>query len=108
MRFRGRGVEHAEVGAKTAIAEEKRGNKADEEYAKAAAVRKEERAREEKRKDARKRLMFFSHVEMPGAGAELFEAGMKQAVPERFKSQPDLLLPTNRLKKAGVNIYALD
>ena len=51
---------------------------------------------------------------IPGADAERFEAAMKQAVPELFESQPDLLfqlvtlLPPDRLKKAGVNVYALD
>lgn len=51
---------------------------------------------------------------IPGADAERFEKAMKQAVPELFESQPDLLfqlvtlLPPDRLKKAGVNVYALD
>ncbi len=51
---------------------------------------------------------------IPGADAERFEEAMKQAVPELFESQPDLLfqlvtlLPPDRLKKAGVNVYALD
>ncbi|KAL8826122.1 MAG: hypothetical protein Q9170_007529 [Blastenia crenularia] len=51
---------------------------------------------------------------IPGADAERFEAAMKQAVPELFESQPDLLfqlvtlLPPDQLKKAGVNVYALD
>ncbi len=51
---------------------------------------------------------------IPGADAERFEAAMKQAVPELFETQPDLLfqlvtlLPPDQLKKAGVNVYALD
>ena len=51
---------------------------------------------------------------IPGADAERFEEAMKQAVPELFESQPDLLfqlvtlLPPDRLKRAGVNVYALD
>ena len=51
---------------------------------------------------------------IPGADAERFEDAMKQAVPELFESQPDLLfqlvtlLPPDQLKKAGVNVYALD
>ena len=51
---------------------------------------------------------------IPGGDAERFEEAMKQAVPELFESQPDLLfqlvtlLPPDRLKKAGVNVYALD
>ena len=51
---------------------------------------------------------------VPGADAKRFEAAMKQAVPELFESQSDLLfqlvtlLPPNRLKKAGFNVYALD
>ena len=51
---------------------------------------------------------------IPGADAERFEEAMKQAVPELFESQPDLLfqlvtlLPPDRLKKAGVNVFALD
>ena len=51
---------------------------------------------------------------IPGADAERFEEAMQQAVPELFESQPDLLfqlvtlLPPDRLKKAGVNVYALD
>ena len=64
MRFRGRGVEQAEAGVRTAIAKEKRGNKTDEEYAKAAAVRKEERATERKREEARQRLVLVFHVEI--------------------------------------------
>lgn len=51
---------------------------------------------------------------IPGSDAELFEEAMREAVPELFESQPDLLfqlvtlLPPDRLKKAGVNVYALD
>ena len=51
---------------------------------------------------------------IPGADAERFEQAMREAVPELFESQPDLLfqlvtlLPPDRLKKAGVNVYALD
>ncbi|KAL8729772.1 MAG: hypothetical protein Q9166_004495 [cf. Caloplaca sp. 2 TL-2023] len=51
---------------------------------------------------------------IPGADAERFEQAMKQAVPELFETQPDLLfqlvtlLPPDQLKKAGVNVYALD
>ncbi|CAF9908264.1 hypothetical protein IMSHALPRED_006625 [Imshaugia aleurites] len=51
----GREIRRADVGVDIAAAEEKRGNKTDEEYAKEAAVRKEERARERKREEARKR-----------------------------------------------------
>ncbi|KAG8529779.1 uncharacterized protein KY384_005260 [Bacidia gigantensis] len=51
---------------------------------------------------------------IPGADAVRFEQAMREAVPELFESQPDLLfqlvtlLPPDRLKKAGVNVYALD
>lgn len=51
---------------------------------------------------------------IPGADAEAFEEAMRQAVPELFETQPDLLfqlvtlLPPDQLKKAGVNVYALD
>lgn len=51
---------------------------------------------------------------IPGADAERFEQAMRQAVPELFETQPDLLfqlvtlLPPGQLKKAGVNVYALD
>ena len=51
---------------------------------------------------------------IPGADADRFEEAMKQAVPELFEQQPDLLfqlvtlLPPDQLKKAGVNVYALD
>jgi [histone H3]-trimethyl-L-lysine4 demethylase len=51
---------------------------------------------------------------IPGEDAERFEQAMKQAVPELFEQQPDLLfqlvtlLPPDQLRKAGVNVYALD
>ncbi|KAL9639656.1 MAG: hypothetical protein Q9164_000785 [Protoblastenia rupestris] len=51
---------------------------------------------------------------IPGSDAERFEQAMREAVPELFESQPDLLfqlvtlLPPDRLKKADVNVYALD
>ena len=51
---------------------------------------------------------------IPGADAERFEEAMRQAVPELFETQPDLLfqlvtlLPPDQLKRAGVNVYALD
>ena len=51
---------------------------------------------------------------IPGDDAERFELAMKDAVPELFEQQPDLLfqlvtlLPPDQLKKAGVNVYALD
>lgn len=51
---------------------------------------------------------------IPGADAERFEAAMKEAVPELFATQPDLLfqlvtlLPPDQLRKAGINVYALD
>ncbi|WEW56116.1 hypothetical protein PRK78_001551 [Emydomyces testavorans] len=51
---------------------------------------------------------------IPGSDAEAFEEAMRQAVPELFETQPDLLfqlvtlLPPDQLKKAGVNVYALD
>ncbi|MCJ1475760.1 hypothetical protein MMC13_004424 [Lambiella insularis] len=51
---------------------------------------------------------------IPGADANRFEQAMRQAVPELFEQQPDLLfqlvtlLPPDQLKKAGVNVYALD
>ena len=51
---------------------------------------------------------------IPGDDAEAFEEAMRQAVPELFETQPDLLfqlvtlLPPGQLKKAGVNVYALD
>jgi histone demethylase JARID1 len=51
---------------------------------------------------------------IPGKDAYAFEAAMRKAVPELFATQPDLLfqlvtiLPPNQLRKAGVEVYALD
>ncbi|RKF58521.1 Lysine-specific demethylase lid [Erysiphe neolycopersici] len=51
---------------------------------------------------------------IPGGDAESFEQAMRQAVPELFETQPDLLfqlvtlLTPEQLKKAGVSVYALD
>lgn len=51
---------------------------------------------------------------IPGEDAEKFEEAMKEAVPELFETQPDLLfqlvtlLTPEQLKKAGVRVYALD
>ncbi|KAL4886271.1 PLU-1-like protein-domain-containing protein [Aspergillus karnatakaensis] len=51
---------------------------------------------------------------IPGADAEAFEEAMRQAVPELFEGQPDLLfqlvtlMPPDQLRKAGVNVFALD
>lgn len=51
---------------------------------------------------------------IPGHDAESFENAMRDAVPELFETQPDLLfqlvtlLTPEQLKKAGVNVYALD
>lgn len=51
---------------------------------------------------------------IPGGETEAFEEAMRQAVPELFETQPDLLfqlvtlLPPDQLRKAGVNVYALD
>ena len=51
---------------------------------------------------------------IPGSDAKRFEEAMRQAVPELFETQPDLLfqlvtlLPPDQLKKAGVNVFALD
>ena len=51
---------------------------------------------------------------IPGADAERFERAMKEAVPELFEQQPDLLfqlvtlLPPDQLRRAGVRVYALD
>jgi [histone H3]-trimethyl-L-lysine4 demethylase len=51
---------------------------------------------------------------IPCEDAEKFENAMKEAVPELFETQPDLLfqlvtlLPPEQLKKAGVRVYALD
>lgn len=51
---------------------------------------------------------------IPGKDAEKFENAMRAAVPELFETQPDLLfqlvtlLTPEQLKKAGVEVYALD
>lgn len=51
---------------------------------------------------------------IPGADAEAFETAMREAVPELFEGQPDLLfqlvtlMPPEKLRKAGVNVYAVD
>ncbi|KAL2754816.1 hypothetical protein ACRALDRAFT_1077062 [Sodiomyces alcalophilus JCM 7366] len=51
---------------------------------------------------------------IPAADAEKFEAAMRDAVPELFETQPDLLfqlvtlLTPEQLKKAGVRVYAVD
>lgn len=51
---------------------------------------------------------------IPGEDAEKFEAAMRDAVPELFETQPDLLfqlvtlLTPDQLQKAGVRVYALD
>ncbi len=51
---------------------------------------------------------------IPGDEAEKFENAMREAVPELFETQPDLLfqlvtlLTPEQLKKAGVRVYALD
>ncbi|KJZ74507.1 hypothetical protein HIM_06103 [Hirsutella minnesotensis 3608] len=51
---------------------------------------------------------------IPGEDAEKFEAAMREAVPELFETQPDLLfqlvtlLTPEQLTKAGVRVYALD
>ena len=51
---------------------------------------------------------------IPGKDARDFEEAMRRAVPELFESQPDLLfqlvtlLPPDQLRKAGVEVYALD
>ncbi|OAA65964.1 phd transcription factor [Niveomyces insectorum RCEF 264] len=51
---------------------------------------------------------------IPGEDAEKFEAAMKKAVPDLFETQPDLLfqlvtlLPPEKLKEAGVRVYAVD
>lgn len=51
---------------------------------------------------------------IPGADAEKFEAAMREAVPELFETQPDLLfqlvtlLTPEQLKKAGVRVFAID
>ncbi|KAK3325954.1 PLU-1-like protein-domain-containing protein [Apodospora peruviana] len=51
---------------------------------------------------------------IPAEDAESFENAMREAVPELFETQPDLLfqlvtlLTPEQLKKAGVRVYALD
>ncbi|TQS33592.1 hypothetical protein Golomagni_06057, partial [Golovinomyces magnicellulatus] len=51
---------------------------------------------------------------IPGDDAEKFEQAMRDAVPELFETQPDLLfqlvtlLTPEQLTKAGVRVYALD
>lgn len=51
---------------------------------------------------------------IPGSDAEKFEDAMREAVPELFEQQPDLLfqlvtlLTPQQLQKAGVSVYALD
>jgi len=51
---------------------------------------------------------------IPAEDAEKFENAMREAVPELFETQPDLLfqlvtlLTPEQLKKAGVRVYALD
>lgn len=51
---------------------------------------------------------------IPGEDTEKFENAMREAVPELFETQPDLLfqlvtlLTPEQLKKAGVRVYALD
>ena len=51
---------------------------------------------------------------IPGKDAHAFEDAMRKAVPELFETQPDLLfqlvtlLPPEQLRKAGVEVYALD
>jgi [histone H3]-trimethyl-L-lysine4 demethylase len=51
---------------------------------------------------------------IPAEDAEKFEQAMKEAVPELFETQPDLLfqlvtlLTPEQLKKAGVRVFALD
>ena len=51
---------------------------------------------------------------IPGDEAIAFEDAMRRAVPELFEGQPDLLfqlvtlMPPDQLRKAGVNVYAVD
>jgi [histone H3]-trimethyl-L-lysine4 demethylase len=51
---------------------------------------------------------------VPAADAEKLENAMREAVPELFESNPDLLyqlttlVTPDRFRKAGVNVYALD
>lgn len=51
---------------------------------------------------------------VPGEDALKFEGAMREAIPELFEAQPDLLfqlvtlMPPEKLKKAGVRVYAID
>lgn len=51
---------------------------------------------------------------IPGEDAERFENAMREAIPELFETQPDLLfqlvtlMPPEKLKKAGVRVFAVD
>lgn len=51
---------------------------------------------------------------VPGEDAEKFENAMRQAIPELFEAQPDLLfqlvtlMSPEQLKQAGVRVYAID
>lgn len=51
---------------------------------------------------------------IPGEDADKFETAMRDAVPELFECQPDLLfqlvtlMPPQKLRKAGLRVYALD
>lgn len=51
---------------------------------------------------------------IPGEDAEKFEEAMRNAVPDLFEKQPDLLfqlvtlLQPDQLRRAGVNVYAVD
>ena len=51
---------------------------------------------------------------IPGADAEKFEEAMRNAVPDLFEKQPDLLfqlvtlLQPDQLRKSGVDVYAVD
>lgn len=51
---------------------------------------------------------------IPGEDSDKFEEAMREAVPELFETQPDLLfqlvtlLTPEQLKKAGVRVYAVD
>lgn len=51
---------------------------------------------------------------VPGEDALKFESAMREAIPELFEAQPDLLfqlvtlMPPEKLKKAGVRVFAID
>ena len=51
---------------------------------------------------------------IPASDAAAFEEAIREAVPELFEGQPDLLfqlvtlMPPDQLRKAGVNVYAVD